>query len=81
MRIIFSLPEGMYRNSYCTTPSISIARGIGISRGGGDVIKMFYGRVLNLCDGQSTVRQAILYTDRSCFLTSSHDDVPQEAHP
>ena len=30
----------------------------------------------DLYDGQGRLRQAIMYTDSSCFVSDSHDDVP-----
>ena len=42
---LFSLPVQMYKNSYCTTPSI------GAASGGRDVSKMLKFMLNTLCDG------------------------------
>ena len=65
-RLLFGLPVLMYRKSYCTVPGIGVGSGVGVNGGVGSN-KMLSFMLKFLCDGQGTVRGAILYMDRSCF--------------
>ena len=60
--LLFSLPVGMYRKSYCSNP------GVGVGIGGGGMNKMLKFNVKFLCYGQGAVSRAILYMDRPCFI-------------
>ena len=57
----------MYRKSYCITAGTDVGGGSGVSK-----MFKFYFKVL-LCNGQGTLRQAILYVDRARgYKTSFH---------
>ena len=68
--IIFSSPVQLYRKGYITTPhwqwqQVRVrAAGISLSKTLQFLSKSF------LCDGQSTVRQAVLYAGKSCLFRS-----------
>ena len=57
--VVFSLLLRMYKKSYCTPSSVGVGRGIS---------KMLKFYVEVLCDGQSAVRYATLFSDRSCLI-------------
>ena len=50
------------QEEYCTTSNIGIGRGVSKN------VKFLC--LSSLCNGKGTDRQAILYTDRSCFSNS-----------
>ena len=71
MNVLFSLPVQMHRESYCATPALALVGAVAAAW-----TKCLSFTLKFLCDWQSAVRRAILYTDRSCYNANALLDIP-----